>query len=100
MDYILVIWNPGQVPDGFHCWFLLISLQPGKEGGEGEGEHDGGHGVGEHEAEHQAGVRVLQDVSILRNEADDADGDNVDGGGDQKAERAKKLICEDWNLVS
>ena len=65
MDYILVIWNPGQVQDGF----LLISIynwsQPGKEGGEGEGEHDGGDGVGEHEAEHQAGVRVLQDVSVL-----------------------------------
>ena len=98
MDYILVIWNPGQVQDGF----LLISIynwsQPGKEGGEGEGEHDGGDGVGEHEAEHQAGVRVLQDVSVLRNV--DADDDDVDDGGDQKAERAKKLICEDWNLVS
>ena len=46
---------------------LMVSfnLQPGKEGGEGEGEHDGGDGVGEHEAEHQAGVRVLQDVSVL-----------------------------------
>ena len=33
---------------------LMVSfnLQPGKEGGEGEGEHDGGDGVGEHEAEH------------------------------------------------
>ena len=103
MDYILFIRTPGQVPDGFHRGFLLISLynqsEPGKEGGEGEGEHDGGDGVGEHEAEHQAGVRVLQDVSVLRNE--DADDDDVDfNDGDQKAERAKKLICEDWNLVS
>ena len=64
--------------------------QPGKEGGEGEGEHDGGDGVGEHEAEHQAGVRVLQDVSVLRNE--DADDDDVDfnDGGDQKAEQARR----------
>ena len=90
MDYILVIWNPGQVQDGF----LLISIynwsQPGKEGGEGEGEHDGGDGVGEHEAEHQAGVRVLQDVSVLRNEDADDDDVDVDDGGDQKAEQARR----------
>ena len=45
---------------------VSFNLKPGKEGGEGEGKHDGGDGVGQHEAEHQAGVRVLQDVSVLK----------------------------------